>query len=59
LQAIRKLILQKWDHYYYAAGQRERDNDRFESKVDFKFASFAMGTDKELTYSDPVIMSAQ
>ena len=43
----------KWDVFYYAA-QREGAILNLKSGVKLKFASFGMGTDNELTYSDTV-----
>ena len=47
----------KWTFYY--AAQRTGIISGLISKTDYKFASFAMGTVNDLTYSDPVTMSAQ
>lgn len=46
-----------WTFYY--AAQRDGVIGGLESKKDYKMVSFAMGTDKDITYSDPVVMSAQ
>jgi hypothetical protein len=43
----------KWDVFYYA-GQREGAILNLKSGEKLKFASFGMGTDNELTYSDTV-----
>ncbi len=47
----------KWTFYYSA--QRDGVLAGLESKKNYKMVSFAMGTDKDITYSDPVIISAQ
>ena len=47
----------KWTFYY--AAQREGVVLGLESKKDYKMVSFGMGTDKDITYSDPVIISPQ
>ena len=47
----------KWEFYY--AAQRTGVISGLLSKTDYKFVSFAMGTVNDLTYSEPVTMSAQ
>ena len=47
----------KWTFYY--AAQRDGVITGLDSKKDYKMVSFGMGTDKDITYSDPVIISPQ
>ena len=49
----------KWTGFFYAAGQRDGVITDMPSKIDYKYSSFAMGTDRDITYSEPVILAAQ
>ena len=48
----------KWTAFHYCGGQRDGVIPNLLSNVEYKFSSFAMGTDLDLTYSVPVIMKA-
>ena len=49
----------KWVQFFYAAGQRDGIIANLKSKAEYKFSSFAMGTDRDLTYSEPAIITPQ
>ena len=49
----------KWTQFFYAAGQRDGIIAGLTSKAEYKFSSFAMGTDRDLTYSEPAIINPQ
>ena len=46
-----------WTGFFYAAGQRDGVIINLPSKVDYKFSSFAMGTERDITYSAPVFIA--
>ena len=49
----------QWEGFFYAAGQRDGIIADLTSKAEYKFSSFGMGTDRDITYSEPVIITPQ